>query len=94
MTLVWSRQAVADLAKLRRYIEEHSPGAASEVAARVLDAVRQLEDLPGIGRPGRIAGTRELLIRKTPYLVVYRIGREAVHLLRIFHERQQWPETL
>ena len=94
MTLVWSRQAVADLAKLRRYLEEHNPGAASEVASRIIDAARQLEDFPGIGRPGRIAGTRELVIRKTPYLVVYRIGREAVHLLRIFHERQRWPETL
>ena len=93
MTLVWSRQAVADLAKLRRYIEENNPDAAAQVATRIFDAVRQLEEFPGIGRLGRIAGTRELVIRKTPYLVVYRISSEAVHLLRIFHERQQWPET-
>ena len=94
MTLVWSRQAVADLAKLRRYIEEHNPDAASQVASRILDAVRQLEDFPGIGRPGRIAGTRELVVKRMPYLVIYRISREAVHLLRIFHTRQKWPETL
>ncbi len=94
MTLIWSRQAVVDLTKLRRYIEEQDPGAASEVATRILEAVGQLEQFPGIGPPGRIAGTRELVIKRTPYLVVYRIGREAVHLLRIFHTRQKWPETL
>ena len=50
MTLIWSRQAVADPAKLRRYIEERDPGAASEVATRILEAVGQLEQFPGIGR--------------------------------------------
>jgi len=94
MTLIWSRQAVADLEKLRRHIETHDPSAASKVATRILEAVRQLEQFLGRGRPGRIAGTRELVVKRMPYLVVYRIGREAVHLLRIFHTRQKWPETL
>ncbi len=94
MILIWSRQAVADPEKLRRHIEAHDPSAASKVATRILEAVRQLEQFPGMGRPGRIAGTRELVVKQMPYLVVYRIGREAVHLLRIFHTRQQWPETL
>ncbi len=94
MILIWSRQAVADLEKLRRHIETHDPSAASKVATRILEAVRQLEQFPGMGRPGRIAGTRELVVKRMPYLVVYRIGREAVHLLRIFHTRQKWPETL
>ena len=94
MILIWSRQAVADLEKLRRHIEVHDPSAASKVATWILEAIRQLEQFPGMGRPGRIAGTRELVVKRTPYLVVYRIGREAVHLLRIFHTRQKWPETL
>ena len=42
MTLIWSRQAVADLAKLRRYIEERNPGAVLEVATRIREAVGQL----------------------------------------------------
>ena len=94
MILIWSRQAVSDLEKLRRHIEARDPSAASKVATRILEAVRQLEQFPGMGRPGRIAGTRELVLKRTRYLVVYRIGREAVHLLRIFHARQKWPETL
>ena len=45
-----------------------------------------------MGRAGRVKGTRELVISKTPYIAVYRIIAEAIVVLRILHGAQQWPD--
>jgi plasmid stabilization system protein ParE len=44
-----------------------------------------------MGRPGRIEGTRELVISRTPYIAAYRIGGDTVRILRVLHGAQQWP---
>jgi toxin ParE1/3/4 len=49
---------------------------------------------PGIGRPGRIEGTRELVIHRTPYIAAYRISGNTVRVLRLLHGAQQWPEEM
>ncbi|MCX7055916.1 MAG: type II toxin-antitoxin system RelE/ParE family toxin [Betaproteobacteria bacterium] len=45
---------------------------------RVLAAVDTLADQPSLGRPGRVPGTRELVVRKTRYIIPYRIRGETV----------------
>jgi len=40
---------------------------------------------------GRVAGTRELVVVGTPYIVVYRIEPAAVVILRVLHGAQRWP---
>jgi len=47
-----------------------------------------------MGRPGRIEGTRELVVSGTPYIAAYRIVGDTVRVLRVLHGAQQWPETL
>lgn len=54
-------------------------------------AVRHLANFPEIGPPGRIRGTRELVVTGTPYVVVYRIEATAVVILRVLHGAQDWP---
>lgn len=92
MRLRWSRAALADLVELRAYIAQDRPEAASRVAKRILDAVNHLEQFPNMGRPGRVAGTRELVVSHTPYLVPYRIREEVIELLRVLHGARKWPE--
>lgn len=55
---------------------------------------RRLLIFPESGRPGRIAGTRELIITSTPYVAVYVVAEATVRILRILHGAQQWPDTL
>jgi toxin ParE1/3/4 len=74
MTLIWSPESIDDLISLRAYIAEDDPSAAKRVALRILDCVEQLlAENPKLGRPGRVPGTRELVIGDTPYIVPYRL---------------------
>jgi toxin ParE1/3/4 len=49
---------------------------------------------PESGRPGRRSGTHELVIGRTPYLVVYHALGGTIQILRVLHGRQRWPSTL
>ena|SRR5690349_10465294 len=93
MTIVWSTAAIADLAQLRAYIAEDDPAAAQRVALHIVHNVETL--LPTntqIGRPGRVPGTRELVIPKTPFIVPYRIVGGRIEALRVYHGARRWPE--
>jgi toxin ParE1/3/4 len=94
MRLVWTDLAIRDLASARAYIAQDNPPAADRQVERVLAAVANLLQFPAIGRPGRRAGTRELVISRTPYIVAYRLRGDAIELLRVMHSRQRWPESL
>jgi toxin ParE1/3/4 len=62
------------------------------VVARVLDAAAMLAQQPGLGRPGRVPGTRELVVLKTRYIVPYRVRGDTVEILRVFHSSRRLPE--
>lgn len=94
MRLVWTAAALGDLAAARAYIAHDNPAAADDQVGRVLVAVTRLVRFPEIGRPGRRAGTRELVVTRTPYIVAYRVHVEAIEILRVLHARQRWPERL
>jgi toxin ParE1/3/4 len=86
--------AIGDLEALRAYIREDNPRAARDVSRRMRRAVEMLRDQPGLGRPGRVAGTRELMISATPYIIPYRVRGEVIELLRVYHGAGRWPEEL
>src|SRR5271170_6239304 len=70
MTLIWSPESIHDLISLRAHIAEHDPAAAKRVALHILYCVEHLlSENPQLGAPGRVPGTRELIIPKTPYIV-------------------------
>ena len=91
MTIVWSRQAIRHLVLLREFIAKDSDRNASLVAGRILSAVELLQTHPEIGRVGRIPGTRELVVPGTPYVIPYRVRRDRLELIAVFHGRQRWP---
>jgi toxin ParE1/3/4 len=57
----------------------------------VYDAPTALLTSPHIGRPGKKKGTRELVLSPLPYIVVYRITGDVIHVVRILHGAQKWP---
>jgi toxin ParE1/3/4 len=95
MTPIWSPEAISDLIALRAYIAKDDPAAAQRVALRIIDAVETLlSENAEIGRPGRVRGTRELVIPRTPFIVPYRLQGNALQILRVFHGARRWPERL
>ena len=89
----WLHTALRNLDAEAAYIARDDPGAAQVVVQRVLDAVAALAEQPALGRPGRVAGTRELMVPKTRYLVPYRVRGQTVEVLRVFHTSrlpQEW----
>lgn len=91
MRVRWLRQALRNLDG-EAYIATDDPEAARAVVERVLAAVRTLEEQPAIGRPGRVPGTRELVVVNTRYLVPYRVRGEVVEILRVFHTSRRLPQ--
>jgi toxin ParE1/3/4 len=92
--VVWSPRAVEHLAHLRAYIARDNPKAANRIASSLLEAVERLGQLPNLGRPGRVAGTRELVVPGTPYVIPYRLRADRLEVIAVFHARQKWPKHL
>jgi len=90
----WLRRALANLDAEAEYIAEDNPAAAGRVVLNILRVVALLKKNPALGRAGRVAGTRELVVPGTPYIVPYRVRGEAVEILRVFHAARKWPEKL
>jgi toxin ParE1/3/4 len=90
----WLRTALANLEAEAEYIARENPEAAARVVERIHHAVDQLATYPAMGRRGRVADTRELVVSNTPYIVPYRVREGAVQVLRVFHAARRWPRRL
>ena len=90
--LRWLRKALRNLDAEATFISTDDPNAARRVVSRVLAAVELLAEQPGLGRPGRVPGTRELIVPKTRYIVPYRVRGDSIEILRVFHASRRLPE--
>ena len=90
----WSGNAISDLIEIRNYIRKDSPLAASDVARRIKAAVEMLKEHPAMGSPGRVEGTRELVIPGLPYIIPYRVKESTIEILRVFHGARKWTGTI
>jgi len=91
LKLKWTRRALLQFADAQAYIAQDNPLAAKAVATRIAQATRQLLDHPRIGRTGRVPQTREWVVSRTPYLLVYAVDAQAITILRVLHGKQYWP---
>ncbi len=89
--LVWLQRAIQDRDAQLDYIAQDNPMAAVSQGDRIAEQIEILQQHPQMGRPGRKQGTRELVISRTPFIVVYRIKAKRIELLRVLHGAQQWP---
>lgn len=86
--IIWSASAEKKRDAALEYIAADSVRAALGQLAEIDRQVDLLMDQPHIGRLGRIRGTRELVIRHTPFIAVYRVTQDAVQILRFLHGAQ------
>ncbi len=93
MQAKWLRQALRNLHDEATYIAADDAAAARLVVNRVLEATSMLAEQPSMGRPGRVPGTRELIVAKTRYIVPYRVRGETVEILRVFHTSRRLPDS-
>lgn len=91
MPITWLRKALDNLEAEARFIAAEDPQAARKIVARIMAAVALLGAQPELGRPGRLPGTRELVVSRTPYLVPYRVVGGRVVILRVFHSSRRTP---
>lgn len=91
MKIKWVRLALNDLDEAGEFIAQDNPKAASRVLKRIWDTVQMLADHPHAGRPGRVPGTRELVITDTPFIIPYRVVEDTVQILRVLHGKRKWP---
>ena len=87
----WLKRATANLEVEADFIARDNPDAAQRTLDAIAHAVELLAEYPAMGRPGRVDGTRELVIPVTPYLVPYRVRGNAIEILRVFHGARKWP---
>ncbi|NEJ11172.1 type II toxin-antitoxin system mRNA interferase toxin, RelE/StbE family, partial [Rhizobium leguminosarum] len=93
MKLVWRAKAESDRKKAIQFITDQNVGAAISQLDEIERQTDLLIDQPEIDRPGRIDGTRELIISRTSLIVIYRVRQKIkqVEILRLVHGAQKWP---
>jgi toxin ParE1/3/4 len=95
MTVRWTSTGLRDLESLHTYLAEHSEGGSDEAAAktveRILAGLEALERFPAMGRRGRVAGIREFIV--SPFIVAYRVKRDAIEVVAIIHGARRWPDS-
>jgi toxin ParE1/3/4 len=86
MRITYLSLAIVDLAEIRAYIDTHYPNLAQPIGNKLRDSINGLAQFPNLGKPGRVFGTRELIIPKagkSTYIVVYRVAGDVVQILRV-----------
>lgn len=86
--------ALADLDDILNFIAADRPKAAAEMAMTIRRTVDLLSSQPAMGKPGRIPGTRELVVSGTPFIVPYRCVDHEIQILRVFHGSRRCPVKL
>ena len=87
--IVWSPVALARLKETRAYVARDKPEAAARLATRIVAVVEALREHPYLGRGSSQPDVRELVIGRTPYIVLYRVHAKRVVILTIWHGAQQ-----
>jgi addiction module RelE/StbE family toxin len=93
-TVRWTRRASRRLERIGTRIEADNPAAAARMVSAIARAVQRLDRAPGRGRPGRLRGTRELVVVGMPYIVAYRVHANDIEILTVQHGAQRWPHDL
>jgi len=87
----WTPAAADDLEQIARYLKEHHPSLAASTIRRLYNSAKSLKRFPNRGRIGQDQSTRELVLAPLPYIIVYQVEEQAVHIARIIHTSMDRP---
>lgn len=93
MQVKWTRKTLVNLDDAVKYIAADKPTAAAGVAQKIWDNSQMLAEHPGLGRPGRVSGARELIIPGLPYILPYQEKEGMVYILRVIHSSMSFPNS-
>jgi toxin ParE1/3/4 len=91
MAVKWTKTALANLVAIVKHIEKDNAERAKSFALEIQAKTNSLAEFPGMGRPGRVIGTRELVVHPN-YIIPYRMRGDAVEILRVQHTARRWPK--
>ncbi len=92
MKVKWLDDAKDGMKTIHNYIARDNQLAAYQTLKKIKLTVDLLSQYPHMGRVGRVTGTYELVIKNTAYIVPYRIKRNVIEVLNVFHGAHEWPE--
>lgn len=93
MKVFWSKLSQTHLQALFNYIAEENESAARNLVVQIVKITETiLTTHPKSGRPGRVSGTRELVIVKTPYIISYEIDKNSIVIIAVWHSSRRWPK--
>ncbi|MDQ1363274.1 MAG: toxin ParE1/3/4 [Pseudomonadota bacterium] len=77
------------------YIAQTDPAVARLIMQRIHQSTSQLINNPALGHPGRVHGTRELVVPDTRYIIPYRVRprTDTIEILRVFHTSRKPPKN-
>jgi toxin ParE1/3/4 len=89
----WSHSARRDYRDVVEWLNDRNPAAASRIADAIENRLAMLAMMPRMGRVGRLEDTRELVIPRTPYLIIYQLegADDQITVLRLLHGARRWP---
>ncbi len=91
MRVIWTPEAADHLEQVAVYLKDRDPRVAEGIVTRIYTLAESLGEMPRRGRVGRQPDTRELVIPGLPYIVIYRVGDDAIQLLAVIHAARDWP---
>jgi toxin ParE1/3/4 len=91
VALRWTRKALENLDQIAAYIGQDNPTRASSFVGEIKEKTELLLAFPALGRPGRVPGTRELVVHEN-YVVPYRVKGDTVQIIRVQHVARLWPK--
>ncbi len=93
--IYWLERAAEDLYRIVTRLEESNLDYAQRVYQAIQTTAGNLASFPNFGRPGRVKGTREVVVPKHPYILPYRDVEEEnrIEILAAMHASQEWPTS-
>lgn len=92
MQIKWLKKALINLEHSAEYLQEQNPQSARDFVKEVHELTELLKANPAMGRPGRVFGTRELILQKFPYIIPYRVKDNRIEILRVLPTRMNQPD--
>jgi plasmid stabilization system protein ParE len=89
--LVWSPEAIEDIASIAEYIERDSPWYAKAVASKIVEIAESIPEYPELGRVVTEIGDsaiRERFVHR--YRIIYRLDEAHVVIAAVIHGRQDF----
>ena len=91
MKIFWTSLALADIRHVRDYVALENPSAAADIVQRIGKSAAMLLQHAHLGRPGRVSGTRELVVSDTPFILAYRVKGPRIEIISVIHAARRWP---